>query len=217
MSDIPIETLEQLQDLRIDRQRALIISDADEVLLRFMERLEHFLEQQGLWIDLSNFAISGNIKSRTTNEVVSKPNLIDDFFDSETRNIAPVKGAAAALQKLSQKAQIVILTNLPLAAKPARLENMAAHGMDYPIIAGSGLKGENVAWLADKTDKAVFFLDDIPHNINSAATHAPQTHRIHFIADPRLAALVGAAEHASARIDAWDEAYDWINAKLDGA
>ena len=64
------DILVQLETLTIDPKRPLIISDADEVLLRFMARLEHYLDQQGLWIDLNNFAISGNIKSKSDNQPV---------------------------------------------------------------------------------------------------------------------------------------------------
>ena len=81
------EILAQLETLELDPARPLIISDADEVLLRFMAQLEHFLEKRGLWIDLGNFAISGNIKSLETNEPVEVPDLIDEFFDAETRDI----------------------------------------------------------------------------------------------------------------------------------
>ena len=41
--------------------------------------------------------------------------------------------------------------------------------MDYPVIVGSGLKGPAVAWLTRHIDAPVFFLDDIPHNIDSVA------------------------------------------------
>jgi hypothetical protein len=61
----------------------------------------------------------------------------------------------------------------------------------------------------------VFFLDDITHNIDSVAEHAPDVHRIHFVADPRLAKLIGPASGASKRIDVWEEAQDWITGQID--
>ncbi|MBE8191503.1 MAG: hypothetical protein HAW65_04770 [Alphaproteobacteria bacterium] len=210
------EILTQLQDLSLDPNRPLIISDADEVLLHFMERLEHFLERKGLWIDLTKFAISGNIRSRETNELVEVPNLVEDFFATETLHLTPTQGAAESLAALAPYAQIIIFTNLPLFAKAERVQNLASHGMDYPVIVGSGLKGVAVGHIARQIKKPVFFLDDIPHNIDSVAEHSPDTHRIHFVADTRLAARVSAASHASARIDVWSEAYDWIKARLDG-
>lgn len=209
------DILSQLETLEIDPARPLIISDADEVLLKFMARLEYYLETQGLWIDLNNFAISGNIKSRETNEPVDVPNMIDDFFASQTRHIEAAPGASEAINSLSEIAQVIVLTNLPASEKQSRIENLAGHGISFPLVIGTGLKGPAVAWLADQIHAPVFFLDDIPHNIDSVAKHAPDVHRIHFVADPRLAKLIGPASGASKRIDVWQEAHDWIAGQID--
>ena len=208
------EILTQLETLDLDPSRPLIISDADEVLLRFMAQLEHFLEKKGLWIDLGNFAISGNIKSLETNEPVEFPDLIDEFFDAETRDIQPTSGAAQSLETLAARAQIIVLTNLPAKNKQERIDNLNTHGMNYPVVVGSGAKGPAVAWLSARISAPVFFLDDIPHNVDSVAEHAPEVRSIHFVADPRLARLIGPAKGATTRIDVWNEAYDWISSEL---
>lgn len=213
-SSLSPEVQMQLAEINIQPDRPLIITDADEVLLRFMMALEKFLDAEGLWIDLKSFAINGNIKSRKTNEPVQRDNLIDDFFAAATRDIPAVDHAAEALEKLSEQAQILVFTNLPLQYKQERIDNLRAHGMDYPVLVGSGLKGPTLAHLATQTRAPVFFLDDIPHNINSARDHSPDTHRIHFIADPRLAELVAPAAGASTRIDCWKQAHDWISSQL---
>ena len=214
MSEIAPEIISQLEALSLDAARPLIITDADEVLLKFMERVEVYLESQGLWIDLQNFGLSNNIKSRETNEPVQVPTLIDDFFAVETPHIEAADGAAETLAALAEHAQIIVLTNLPADHKQARIDNRKGHGMDYPVIVNSGLKGAPVKWLADKVDGPVFFLDDIPHNINSVAEDAPHVHCIHFIADPRLQKLIGKADGATARIDDWGEVHDWITGKI---
>lgn len=212
--EISADTLQQLETLSLDATGPLIITDADEVLLKFMQRVEHYLETLGLWIDLSSFALSSNIKSRETNEPVQVPTLIDDFFASETPHIEAAEGAADSLSRLSQEAQIIVLTNLPGAHRDARIANLQSHGMDYPVVVNSGLKGPAAKWLADKTTGPVFFLDDIPHNITSVAEHAPEVNCIHFIADPRLAKLISKAKGATARIDIWAEAHDFIAGKI---
>ena len=214
MSDIAPEIMDQLQALEVHADKPLIITDADEVLLKFMQRVEHYLDSIGLWIDLSSFALSSNIKSKETNEPVKVPTLIDDFFAAETAHIEAAEGAAETLAMLSAQAQIVVLTNLPAEHKQARVENLRGHGMDYPVVVNSGLKGPAVKWLADKTSGPVFFLDDIPHNIDSVAEHAPHVTAIHFIADARLGKLIGKAEGATARIDIWAEAHDFIAGKI---
>ena len=210
------EISNQIETLELDPDRPLVISDADEVLLQFMRQFEVYLDRNDMWIDLSSFRLQGNIKYKGSDEVVdmTNRNIIDDFFAAETLNFSPVDGAAEALTALSKEAQVIILTNLPLAQKKERQINLSKHGMDYPVIVGSGLKGQAVKSLGDKINAPLFFLDDIPHNINSVAEYVPMSGRIHMIADPRLSKLIGAAEGASARIDQWHEAQNWILDKI---
>lgn len=210
------EISNQIETLELDPDRPLVISDADEVLLQFMRQFEIYLDRNDMWIDLSSFRLQGNIKYKGSDEAVdmTNRNIIDDFFAAETLNFSPVEGAAEALNALSKEAQIIILTNLPLAQKSERQINLSKHGMDYPVIVGSGLKGPAVKSLGEKINAPLFFLDDIPHNINSVAEYVPTSGRIHMIADPRLSKLIGAAEGASARIDQWQEAQAWILNKL---
>ena len=212
------EISNQIETLELDTNRPLVISDADEVLLQFMRQFEIYLDRNDMWIDLSSFRLQGNIKYKGSDEAVdmTNRNIIDDFFAAETLNFSPVEGAAEALNALSKEAQIIILTNLPLAQKSERQINLSKHGMDYPVIVGSGLKGPAVKSLGEKINAPLFFLDDIPHNINSVAEYVPTSGRIHMIADPRLSKLIGAAEGASARIDQWQEAQAWILDKLAG-
>ena len=210
------EISNQIETLELDPDRPLVISDADEVLLQFMRQFEVYLDRNEMWIDLSSFRLQGNIKYKGSDEAVdmTNRNIIDDFFAAETLNFSPVDGAAEALTALSKEAQVIILTNLPLAQKKERQINLSKHGMDYPVIVGSGLKGPAVKSLGDKINAPLFFLDDIPHNINSVAEYVPMSGRIHMIADPRLSKLIGAAEGASARIDQWHEAQNWILDKI---
>ena len=212
------EISNQIETLELDPDRPLVISDADEVLLQFMRQFEIYLDRNDMWIDLSSFRLQGNIKYKGSDEAVdmTNRNIIDDFFAAETLNFSPVEGAAEALTALSKEAQIIILTNLPLAQKSERQINLSKHGMDYPVIVGSGLKGPAVKSLGEKINAPLFFLDDIPHNINSVAEYVPTSGRIHMIADPRLSKLIGAAEGASARIDQWQEAQAWILDKIVG-
>lgn len=202
-----------VEGLRIDPARPLIICDADEVLLRFVAALERFLDRHACFLDLTSFRIHGNVKRRATGEPLADQavsELLAAFFASETRHIEAVTGAAAALERLSAQAQILILTNLPETARAARIENLAGHGIPYPVMAGKGPKGEIVKGLIDGFDRPVVFVDDLPPHIASVAGETPHVHRLHFIADTRLARLLPKAAEAHARIDTWPEAADWI-------
>lgn len=198
---------------KLDPSRPLIICDADEVLLQFVVGLERFLDRQGCVLDLKSFAIHGNVRRRDTDAVVANEDvtrLIAAFFDSETGSLDVVPGAAAALAALSARAQILILSNLPESARDARQANLAGHGISYPVVAGSGPKGIVVKHLIEDTRQPVVFIDDLPPHHTSVATETPRVQRLHFVADPRLAALLPPARDAHKRIDEWPAARDWI-------
>lgn len=217
---IDAATIPQIDALELQRGRPLIISDADEVLLQFMVGLERYLETQGLWIDLQSFALTGNIKRKDTNEPLppsEMPTLLDAFFVASAHDLEVVPGAADALTALSERAQIVVLTNVPLEAKARREASLAAQGLPFPVIANKGLKGGAVRRLAERVEAPVVFLDDIPHNLASVAkAHATAT-LIHFIADPRLAKLLGPAPGSHFHTTEWPAARrfieDWLDAE----
>ena len=136
--------------------------------------------------------------------------LIATFFDTDTAVLDVVPGAAAALAALGDRAQILILSNLPESAREARQANLAGHGMPYPVVAGSGPKGIVVKRLIEDTRQPVVFIDDLPPHHTSVAAETPTVHRLHFVADPRLAALLPPARDAHKRIDEWPAATNWI-------
>ena len=207
----------QIDALTMKRGHPIIVSDADEVLIQFISGLEKYLDTQGLWLDLQSFMLTGNIKYRASGEVLDKaemPRLIQDFFASEAHQLIAVPGAAEALAALSDHAQIIVLTNVPFEQREARARNLAAQGMPYPVVANRGLKGSAVRYLAAQIEAPVFFLDDIPHNLESVAqAHAP-SHRIHFVANERLAQVVPKSADSHLHTSDWAAAQNFILSKL---
>lgn len=218
--EIHVEVRRQVAALQLMPERPLILCDADEVLLRFVEALERFLEERDLRLDLTSFALTGNIKNRRSGQALPPAqvrDLLADFYEHRTGTIAPVAGAAESLAALARQAQVVVVSNVPLHRLAARRRNLRRHGMDYPVIANVGSKGGAVRLMAEAVDAPTFFLDDIPRNLASVAAEATEVVRLHFVADPRLARLVPPAEHCHVRIDTWPEARAYIEARLNGA
>jgi phosphoglycolate phosphatase-like HAD superfamily hydrolase len=215
--DVPAEVTEQIDALVLEPDRPLIISDADEVLFAFVAALERFLESQGFFLRLESFALTGNIRERETGEKIEAGkvrDLIHAFFDDHTEDMDPVEGAADALAALSEKSQIVVLSNVPLDRRDARQRALRRHGMDFPLIANIGRKGGAVAHLTRSLLAPAYFLDDIPHNIASVAEAAADVVCLHFVADRRLARLLDKAEHAHVRTDDWATARSFIEQHL---
>ncbi len=211
------DVLSQLEALQLTPERPLIVSDADEVIFAFVRGLEAYLLDNGHFMDLKSFAMRGNIRATETGEAVSAEAvkaLINGYFAERTEQIEPVDGAAEALAALSERAQILVLSNTPLDCREARRRALVKHGMDYPLVANIGRKGGAMAYLAARQSAPMFFLDDIPHNISSVARAAGSVTRLHFIADHRLRDMLGAAEDADARIDDWPGARQFIEQRL---
>ncbi|TNE36069.1 MAG: hypothetical protein EP348_07785 [Alphaproteobacteria bacterium] len=202
------EVQPQLAALSIDPARPLIITDADEVLFNFMVGLESFLHSRALYFDWSSFRLTGNIRYRnndTPAEQAVVGQLLSDFFREKATDLPVVDGAATALHNLSRHAQVVVLSNIPPKYAENRRISLQAAGMNFPLVANVGSKGEVVRHLTRDLEASAYFIDDIPHNHSSVNEHAAHVHRLHYIADERLSDLLGPAEHSHVRLYNWPE------------
>ncbi len=212
-------TAAQLAELRLTPGRPLLVVDADEVLFYFMRGFERHLQANGFYFNWASFALNGNVRRQADDTAVSQTELsplLDHFFASATDLLDPVDGAAEALAGLAGLADIVVLSNLPLHARDARATALHRHGMPYPIIANTGPKGPAMAALLRHAPRRAAFIDDIPRNHASVAEVAPDVHRVHFIADPRLAVLLPPSEHCQHRGESWAAMAPHLAAQLSG-
>lgn len=208
----------QLGGLSLEPARPLIVTDADEVILQFVRGFEAYLDERGLYLELATFALTGNVRDKRTHEPLAAEAVRDHlaaFFADGAHRLEAVPGAAEALQALARRAQIVILSNVPMERRELRRDALRRLRMDYPLVANVGAKGAAVAHLAGQVRAPVFFLDDLPHNIGSVARAVEHVICVHFVADPRLARLLEPAEHCHARLDDWTAARAFIEERLD--
>ncbi len=197
---------DELDALGIDSSRPLLISDADEVLFSFMQDFERFLNGRGLSFSWASFRLNGNIIDDCTGEAVEASavrSLIYAFFENHTRSIAAVEGAAECLRRLDRHLQIVVLSNIWPEFRDARAHALESQGMPYPVIANRGSKAPAVADLASRTRRPVFFVDDIPQHHQDVANVACDVIRIHYVANRRLAGLLGSTTSCH------HQAHDW--------
>lgn len=194
--------------LPLVRGRPLVIVDVDEVLGLFIEGFERFVTQQGFEFRLDRFALFQNIYRPGEAEhlpVADGRRLFDDFFASACGELTPAPGGADALRGLSAHAQVVIFTNAPAQARLLRAQWLARHGLDYPMLLGSGPKGPSTSELVRRADAPAAFIDDLLPNLDSVAESAPQVATFQHIADPRLRPLAPSAPDRHPRIDDWAE------------
>lgn len=200
-------------------KRPLLISDCDEVLLHMVAHFADWLEDaHGIHFDIESGDFATALTRLSNGEPVAPEEvwpLLDGFFRSEMHRQTLVPGALDALGRIGEVADIVILTNLGDEAHPWRVAQLAAHGIAHEVICNQGGKGVPARAIIERYGAGpTVFVDDLPVHHTSVAKHAPEVHRLHMVAEPRLAPAVPTAEHAHARIDDWPTAADWILERL---
>lgn len=207
----------ELAALIFDPQRPLVIVDADEVLFAHMEALEPFLAQHQLRFTWRAYILDGEILDQEDKPIPAESlwPLMGQFYETCIADFPAVEGAPEALSRLSQRAQILILTNIYQEYREGRLEALARQNMTYPMVCNMGNKGPALAYLAKKWPMPMVFLDDIHHHLEGASIHAVDIHRIHFIGDKRLSPLAGKSPAAHAHFDDWPRAIAYLENWLD--
>jgi len=199
--------------------RPLLISDCDEVLLHMVS---HFRDWLGEAHEVEFAFETGKFEDALTDRRSGQPlgkdrvwPLLGSFFEGEMHRQTLVPGALEALGRIGEVADIVILTNLPDEAQPWRVEQLSKHGIAHEVVCNRGGKGVPARAIIERYGATrTAFVDDLPVHHASVAKHAPEVHRLHMIAEPRLAPAIPAAEHAHARIDDWPTATDWLLERL---
>lgn len=195
--------------------RPLLITDCDEVLV-------HMVRHFRTWLDEAHdidFAVGHHDFATAITRRDGRPapapeemwELLGGFFPGEMARQTLVPGAAEALGRLAERADIVVLTNLHDQCRQSRVDQLAAFGIRHRVECNQGGKGEPVARLVGEHGNPVtVFIDDLPVHHDSVARHAPHVHRLHMISEPELAPAVPPAPAAHARIDDWPRAERWI-------
>jgi len=203
---LPLELLDQLEALPIERGRPLLAVDCDEVLVHLSEHLCEWLRRIGYRMELVRYQLEGSIfpaRSDVPVPFAECLDLIDRFFSEETLRQRPIPGASAALARLAEHAQVLVLTNVPRHATALRRRNLEALGMGYPLVENAGGKGRALAWLERRTAAPVIFIDDSPRQHESAARRAPAVTRVHFAAAPHVRRLLPSCAAANHRAENW--------------
>jgi hypothetical protein len=201
---------------RVARGRPLVVVDADEVLLRFVDGFDRFLRDRALFLDLVSYRLHGNVKrldDRTPLLDVEVTALLDEFR-ADLDWLEPVEAAQEVLSRLARHAGIVVLSNITPLQADARARNLARLGFPFPLVANSGLKGPALRQLANRAAAKTFFVDDIPQHLDSAAQEAPDVVRIHLIGDARLKPLLAPSALAHLYAEDWRAAGAFIEGHL---
>jgi len=216
VTDRPDIVVPRLEALGLSTARPLVLVDVDEVLGLFMQGFGDFLTGRGLEMRIERFALFQNIYRPGATQHLDLDEgrkLFDDFFSGHCHEIEPAPGAIAALNRLAESAEILILSNAPAEAERLRTEWLRMHGMDHPLILNSGPKGPIAAALVQQTRQRTAFVDDLLPNLDSVADHSPATATFQHVADLRLRPFAPVSDRHP-RIDDWAELGEAIEAAV---
>jgi hypothetical protein len=198
--------------------RPLLITDCDEVLLHMVSHFEQWVgEAHGMTLHLGTQGFRDALREQDGRSVDEARmwSLLDGFFTSEMHRQNIVPGAAEALKRIGERADIVILTNIGDEYEAGRIEQLERFDIRHRVLCNRGGKGRPVLELVEAMKpSATVFVDDLAVHHESVAKHAPMVWRLHMIAEPRVAEHTPRAEHAHARIDIWDDAVAWVETCL---
>ncbi|WP_066560485.1 hypothetical protein [Croceicoccus bisphenolivorans] len=198
--------------------KPLIITDCDEVLLRMVVHFRDWLgEAHDVELDMTRGFAEG-MRRRNADApltVAEMWDLLGRFFDTEMHRQDPIPGSVEAMARLSEHAEIVVLTNLQDHRQDDRVRQLRAVGIDFPVYCNQGPKGPALQKILDErgAGRPAVFIDDLAIHIGSVAEVAPQVSRLHFVGEPGVAPHTTCAleaGHAHARIDHWAAALPWL-------
>ena len=204
-------------------KKALLVTDCDEVLLHMVSPFRDWLnEEKSIDFNFAGGDFAKALVDRDTGETVEQARiwaLLNEFFDGQMDRQQPIAGAVASILAIADFANVVVLTNLLDHRRESRADQLQAVGLDFPVVCNQGGKGEPLKKIIDEYQPDIaIFVDDLPQHHQSAAEHAPDCWRLHFIGEAAIAPHIACAEvagHAHARIDTWDEALPWIMEKIE--
>ncbi len=201
--------------------RPLLLTDCDEVLLHMVAHFDAWLDEaHGIRFAFESGSFGGAMTDKASGAIVGEERvwpLLEEFFRNEMHRQTIVPGAVEALGRIGEIADIVILTNLGDEAHSWRVDQLAAHGIAHEVVCNRGGKGIPAKAIIERYGATrAAFVDDLPVHHASIAKHAPHVHRLHMIAEPRLASAIPPAEKAHARIDDWPTATEWLLDRLTG-
>ncbi len=204
--------------------RPLVISDCDEVILHMVAPFRDWLDEaHGIRFAMEGNDFSKALTHHSTGGLVEGPEiwrLLNLFFDTEMHRQQPIAGAVAAMNRLGEQADVVILTNLNDHRQVTRTQQLRDVGITVRVFTNQGPKGPALQAILDEyRPPHAIFIDDLPQHHGSVAEVAPQVTRLHFCGEPLLAPHIACAHrlgHAHARIDDWDTALPWLLGQLEG-
>ena len=193
-------------EIKIDKYLPLLICDADEVIFKFMDSFEEYLDLNNMFFTYKSFKLHGNIFEKKNNKQINGnniPDIIKDFFFHYAIKMPLIEGAKEVLEELNKVMNIVILSNIPKASSLDRIQCLKDNNMNYPFISNEGPKNNRCIELEKLTEKKVFFIDDLPNQISSVSNNCKNIITIHFLENKKLIKIIPNVSNSNYKVNNW--------------
>ncbi len=204
----PADLREACRRLEACAPTPLLIVDVDEVLALFVQGFDRWLRREGFELRMNSFALFSNlypVGGDASASLADGKRLFDRFFAEGCHEVEAAPGASQGLERISQVARIVVLTNAPQSARALRAEWLTLQALDHPLVINAGPKGVAASALATAAGGPCAFVDDLLSNLDSVAAEAPHVTRFQMVADPHLRPMAPTAPERHTRVDDWPE------------
>ncbi|MBX5150123.1 hypothetical protein HJB78_03785 [Rhizobium lentis] len=196
-------------------ERPLIVCDVDDVVLRFIDPFQLFLQSQGHAFLPRSFKLHGNIVSKADGTEIGDQQvsrLIEEFFEAQELWQTPLDRVVETLDRLSREADVLFLTAMQPRFQEQRRRLLDRMGLLFPLLASEEPKGPIVHALHASRSLPVAFIDDMARNLHSVRDHVPNCLLIHLMPDSPVHRFAPAAADDITRATDWAHAAELIEA-----
>ncbi|WP_085777795.1 hypothetical protein [Rhizobium sp. NXC14] len=196
-------------------ERPLIVCDVDDVVLRFIDPFQLFLQSQGHAFLPRSFKLHGNIVSKADGTEIGDQQvsrLIEEFFEAQELWQTPLDRVVETLDRLSREADVLFLTAMQPRFQEQRRRLLDRMGLLFPLLASEEPKGPIVHALHASRSLPVVFIDDMARNLHSVRDHVANCLLIHLMPDSPVHRFAPAAADDITRATDWAHAAELIEA-----
>lgn len=197
------------------RERPLIVSDIDDVVLEFINPFKAFLASYDHVLLPRSFRLTGNIVNRTNDQPATEAEvniLLDAFYGSQDLWQTPAALVAESLGTLAEEADIVFLTAMPPRHAAVRRALLDRLRLPYPLLASEEPKGPIVRQLHADRAVPLVFVDDMVRNLRSVQSHVPSCLLINLMVDSEFRTLAPKPDAGMCSVADWPDAVTTIRA-----
>lgn len=194
-------------DGELQHERPLLICDVDEVVLHLVTPFVEVIRERGFTLKSESFKLTGNVFCAQTGREATQYEVwegLTQLFEEQAQRQQLIEGAVEGLNELSEKIDVIFLTNMPHQFGDIRRRHLSENGLTFPLVTNTGSKVPAIEIMARNASNSIGFIDDTPRNLTDVYAGAPMVNLFHFMANDNFRELAGEIEGSHFSTGDWD-------------